>query len=50
MPLDSAQLATLIENYREERVYDTRAGIEEATARSGTWEIVLRGVGQRKPQ
>src|SRR5438093_1515429 len=47
---DRAALAAIIEVYREDRVYQTRTGLGEATAERGIWEIELRGVGQRKPQ
>jgi hypothetical protein len=44
---DRATLATMIENYREARVWETRRGLGEATPQTGTWEVVLRGQGQR---
>jgi hypothetical protein len=47
---DSGTLATLIENYREDRVFDTRTSLGETTPKSGSWLIELRGSGQRTPQ
>ena len=47
---NGAALATLIEDYREDRVYATRLSLGERTARSGSWTVELRGSGQRTPQ
>jgi hypothetical protein len=44
---ESAALATMIENYREDRVWETRHAIGESSPQSGIWTVVLRGQGQR---
>jgi hypothetical protein len=47
---DGDELASLIEVYRDERVFHTRKGLGEPTPESGPWEIEIRGAGQRKPR
>src|SRR5438876_11676641 len=46
---DSGALATIIESYRLDRVYETRISLGEPTERSGAWVIEIRAPGQRKP-
>lgn len=46
-PPDRGALATMIEEYREARVWETRHALGEKTPNQGSWEIVLRAPGQR---
>jgi len=44
---DRAAVATMIENYRNAQVWETRHEIGEPTTKTGSWTVVLRGPGQR---
>jgi hypothetical protein len=42
---DAAQLSALIEDYREDRVWQARQGFGPIRIHSGQWEIALRSQG-----
>jgi hypothetical protein len=45
---DSTVLAAMIEDYREDQVWETRRSVSDDTEKAGPWQIELRGPGRRK--